>query len=80
MHINISLCGADMMGILSSGVHFFNSFPLETDFFFCNFRIKSRVQNRKQSDESKQYNFSATLIEEINQNKYEKTNRHPNAQ
>jgi len=38
------------------------------------------VQNRKQSDEAKQYNFSATLIEEINQNKYEKTNRHLNAQ
>jgi len=38
---------------------------METDFFFCNFRIESRVQNRKQSDEAKQYNFSATLIVEI---------------
>jgi hypothetical protein len=37
------------------------------------------VHNPKKSDESKQYNFSATLIEEINQNKYEKTNRHLNA-
>jgi len=26
------------------------SFPLETDFFFFNFRIESRVHNRKKSD------------------------------
>tara|TARA_B100000497_G_scaffold110386_1_gene129769 strand:- start:132 stop:323 length:192 start_codon:yes stop_codon:yes gene_type:complete len=39
-------------------MHFFNSFPLETDFFFCNFRIEFKVSNRKQSDEAKQYSFN----------------------
>ena len=29
---------------------------------FCNFRIESRVQNRKQSDEAKQYNFNPRLM------------------
>ena len=43
-------------------MHFFISFPLETDFFFCNFRIESRVQNRKQSDEAKQYSFNPSLV------------------
>jgi len=38
------------------------------------------VNTRKKSHDTKQYNFSATLIEEINQNEYEKTNRHLNAQ
>ena len=58
IHINISLCGADMMGIVSLLHAFFISFPLETDFFFCNFRIEFGMNNRKQSDESQQYSFS----------------------
>jgi hypothetical protein len=37
---------------------FFGSFPLETDFFFCSFRIEFGVYNRKKSDESKQYIFN----------------------
>ena len=58
IHLNISLCGADMMGIVSLLPAFFNSFSLEKDFFFYNFRIESTVHNRKKSDEAKQYSFS----------------------
>ena len=31
-------------------MHFFIPFPLETDFFFCNFRIEFGMNNRKQAD------------------------------
>ena len=41
---------------------FFNSFPLETDFFFCNFWLKSRVHNRKKSDDFRQYRFDLNLV------------------
>ena len=57
IHINVSL-------LLFKGhrvpAHekFFYSFPLETDFFLCNFRIKSRVNSRKKSDDFRQYSFS----------------------
>ena len=37
-------------------MHFFNSFPLKTD-FFCNFRIEFIVHNRKKTDESPQHSF-----------------------
>ena len=37
IHINISLCGADVMGIAYLLHAFFDSFPLETDFFFAIF-------------------------------------------
>jgi hypothetical protein len=44
-------------------MHFFNSFPLETDFFFCNFRMELRVNNRKKSDDLGNTVSVATLID-----------------
>jgi len=52
IHINIFLCGAYIKAIVYLLDAFFNSFPLETDFFFCNFRIEFGVYNRKKSDVS----------------------------
>ncbi len=37
----------------SAACIFFISFPLETDFFFCKFRIEFGMNNRKKSDEFK---------------------------
>ena len=44
------------MAIFSSGTHFFNSFPLETDFFFANFEW-----NPECTTESNQMNSSNTV-------------------
>jgi hypothetical protein len=37
IHTNVSLRGAYIKAIVYLLDAFFNSFPLETDFFFCNF-------------------------------------------
>ena len=64
IHTNISLRGANMMDIVSPRQAFFNSFPLETDFFFRNFWIEFGGNNGKKSDESSNTVSVGTLIEE----------------
>jgi hypothetical protein len=48
IHLNISLCGADMMGIVYLLHALFNSFPLETDFFFLQFSNRIRNEQPKE--------------------------------
>ena len=47
IHINISLCGADMLGILSVLHAFFYFISIGNRLLFCKFRIEFGMNNRK---------------------------------
>ena len=59
LQTNISLRGAYIKTTLSVLHALFYFISIGNRLLFCNFRIESRVQNRKQSDEAKQYSFNS---------------------